>query len=345
MTLVDRYLGAVRFFLPHRQQDDIVRELSENLASEIEHRSGGLGRELSEKELSDILRRHGHPVLVAGRYSPQQQLIGPVWFPIYLLTLKLGLGVALAITVVVAVVGAAVRGGSVAHFVDGMLAYPNRALIVFAWTTIGFAALDLIGRQTQLKADWDPRKIPDWMVAGRRPVRLHDRVHAAVEVMFGTAALCWLLLVPTWPWLVLGPLASVLAFAPVWRLWYVPIVVVAIANLSLDAYGLFQPARTPRIIRFKLAALASQLVVALMVLSARIWVVAGPAVRPDVIPSAQLPQLLTWVNRGIAIGFGVVILITLIEIGKQYYRLRTLGDGRHAAGAEPDGASTTNAER
>ena len=66
MTLVDRYLRAVRFFLPRRQQDDIVRELSENLASEIEERSEMLGRELSENELADILRRHGHPIVVAG---------------------------------------------------------------------------------------------------------------------------------------------------------------------------------------------------------------------------------------------------------------------------------------
>ena len=118
MTLVDRYLHAVRFFLPRREQDDIVRELSENLASEIEERSEALDRELSEKELADILRRHGHPIVVAARYAPRRQLIGPVWFPIYLLALKLGLGAALAVTVVVSIVGAAWRGGSVPHFVD-----------------------------------------------------------------------------------------------------------------------------------------------------------------------------------------------------------------------------------
>ena len=81
MTLVERYLRAVRFFLPRRQQDDIVRELSENLASEIEERSEMLGRELSENELADILRRHGHPIVVAARYAPRQQLIGPVLLP------------------------------------------------------------------------------------------------------------------------------------------------------------------------------------------------------------------------------------------------------------------------
>jgi hypothetical protein len=31
MDLLERYLQAVRFFLPRKQQDDIIRELSENL--------------------------------------------------------------------------------------------------------------------------------------------------------------------------------------------------------------------------------------------------------------------------------------------------------------------------
>ena len=322
MTLVERYLRAVRFFLPRRHQDDIVRELSENLSSEIEDRSEALDRELTENELADILRRHGHPLLVAARYAPQQQLIGPVFFPIYVLALKLGLAAALAVSVVVAVVGAALRGGSVQHFVDGMLAYPGRALMVFAWTTIVFAVLDVAGSRTPLVTDWDARKIPDWMVGTQRQDRLHDRTHAAVEVLFGILGLGWLLLVPTWPWLAIGPLWPSLAFAPVWRIWYVPLVVVAVANLWLDAYGLFQPTRTARRIRLKLLALSGQLAVALMILSARVWVVPGPAVTADVVAADKLPLLLTWVNTAVAIGFGVVIVITLIEIGKQYYRLR-----------------------
>ena len=75
----------------------------------------------------------------------------------------------------------------------------------------------------------------------------------------------------------MGPLSTVLAFAPVWRIWYVPLVVVAVANLSLDAYGLVHPTRTARRVTLKLVALSCQLVVALMILSARVWVVAGPA--------------------------------------------------------------------
>ena len=185
--------------------------------------------------------------------------------------------------------------------------------------------LDFAGSRTQLKPDWDPRKIPDWMVGPGRQERLHDRAHAVVEVDLrhpGTR------LAPAGadsPWLAMGPLSTVLDFAPVWRTWYVPLVAVSVANLALDTYGLFRRTRTAHRLTLKLSALACQLGVALMILSARVWVVAAPGAPVDTVSADKLPELLTWVNTGVAIGFGVVIVITLIEMGKQYYRLRTIG--------------------
>ncbi|BCS34104.1 hypothetical protein TBR22_A33330 [Luteitalea sp. TBR-22] len=325
MTLVERYLNAVRFFLPHRDQDDIVRELSENLSSEMEDRSQALGRDLSEPEVADILRRHGHPALVASRFAPRQHLIGPVVFPIYLFALKLGLGAALVVTVVLAVITSALQGVSVPVLFDGLKAYPTRALLVFAWTTLGFAAVDALGARAGFAPDWDPRRIPDWMGGRRQASRLHDRLQAGTEVVFGGIALVWLLLVPTSPWLAMGPLAAVLAFAPIWSVWYAPMVAVAAGNFLVDAYGLVRPTRTPRRLVLKLLLLGAQLGIALMILSARVWVVVAPHPQPGVVPAETLPALLTWVNTGVAIGFGVMVVATLVEMGKQYYRLRTLG--------------------
>jgi hypothetical protein len=59
MDMLDRYLQAVRFFLPAQQQDDIVRELSETLISQVEDREEALGRPLDEAEQAAILRQHG----------------------------------------------------------------------------------------------------------------------------------------------------------------------------------------------------------------------------------------------------------------------------------------------
>ena len=108
----------------------------------MEDREEELGRPLDEAEQAAILREHGHPMLVAGRYRTRQHLIGPTFFPLYVFALKMGLGVALLVTTVLAVVTAALHGEPVRRMVEAMLAFPGRGLMVFAWTTVGFAVLD-----------------------------------------------------------------------------------------------------------------------------------------------------------------------------------------------------------
>jgi len=88
MDLVERYLQAVQFWLPRRQKDDIIAELSEDLHAQIEEKEAGLGRTLTEAAVEAILRQRGRPVLVANRFLPQEHLIGPVLFPIYLFVVK-----------------------------------------------------------------------------------------------------------------------------------------------------------------------------------------------------------------------------------------------------------------
>src|SRR5713101_1518079 len=99
IALLDRYVSAVRTYLPEDQQDDIVTELSANIQSEMDDREATLGRPLSEAEQEAILQQHGHPMIVAGRYRPNQgslvfgrQWIGPTLFPFYLRTLQVVMG-------------------------------------------------------------------------------------------------------------------------------------------------------------------------------------------------------------------------------------------------------------
>ena len=87
MELLDRYLQAVKFWLPRKQNTDIVAELSEDIRSEIEDKEAELRRPLVQAELEAILTRWGHPMMVAERYLPQRSLIGPVLLPAYTLVL------------------------------------------------------------------------------------------------------------------------------------------------------------------------------------------------------------------------------------------------------------------
>jgi hypothetical protein len=77
MELLDRYLQAIEFWLPKRQRQDIIAELSEDLRSQIEEKETELGRKLEDAEVEAILKRCGAPLEAASRYRPQQYLIGP----------------------------------------------------------------------------------------------------------------------------------------------------------------------------------------------------------------------------------------------------------------------------
>jgi hypothetical protein len=88
VPLLERYLRAVEFWLPEDGRADIVAELAEDIQSEVEDREAEMGRSLREDELADVLRAHGHPMLVAERYRPSRSLIGSGLLPLYLFTLK-----------------------------------------------------------------------------------------------------------------------------------------------------------------------------------------------------------------------------------------------------------------
>ena len=59
MDLIDRYLQAVKFWLPSEQKQDIVAELSEDLHSQVEDKESELGRPLSGAEVEAILKKGG----------------------------------------------------------------------------------------------------------------------------------------------------------------------------------------------------------------------------------------------------------------------------------------------
>jgi hypothetical protein len=70
MELLDRYLKAVRFWLPSEHKQDIISELSEDIRSQIEDKESGLGRPLTDAEVEALLKKGGPPMLVAQRYLP-----------------------------------------------------------------------------------------------------------------------------------------------------------------------------------------------------------------------------------------------------------------------------------
>ena len=314
MDLLDRYLQAVRFFLPRHNQDDIVRELSENLLAQFEDREEELGRPLTEDEQADILRRHGHPMMVAGKYRSRQQLIGPLFMPMYVFALRAGLGVAFVVTLIVAAVSAAVHDDGIQRFIQGLLAYPGRALMVFAWTTLGFASLDFAQARVKLTHKWDPRKLP-------KVVRHEDRLSRAnslCEFLAIAVAFSFLLAVPRSEFLVLGPLATALELAPIWSLVYVPLLALTAATGVLSLVNFTWPVWTPARSIARIAINGAASVIFSVLMRSEPWLIAKEGVTLGDGTSAQ--RIAEIANKSVEIGLIVALIVSLIEIAREAYR-------------------------
>ena len=162
MELVDRYLQSVGSYLPKEQKDDILRELSENIRSEIEDQEKELGRPLTEAELEALVKRHGNPLLVAGRYRQEQrsvafgrQWIGPELFPFYAKVLSFNLG--LASLVIVTIFAALFASGQRVTLGDMIGAIFMQVLIQGGTITAIFAVANT--QLTKFPDRWNPRKL------------------------------------------------------------------------------------------------------------------------------------------------------------------------------------------
>jgi hypothetical protein len=165
MALIDRYLQAVKFWLPRNQKDDIIAELSEDLRSQIEEKEAELGHPLTDAEVEPILKRCGSPVAVAERYLPQRYLIGPGLFPIYSVIIR-SLFLYFLLPWLALWMGIAIFSSDFRADHPGMALFAplEQWWLACIWSlfinTAIFAALDRSQARAHLVNDWNPRALP-----------------------------------------------------------------------------------------------------------------------------------------------------------------------------------------
>jgi len=221
MELLDRYLQAVRFWLPRKQQDDIIAELGDDLRSQIEERESALGRPLNEDELVTLLKQAGHPLWVAGRYQKQQALIGPVLFPLYSFVLKIvALGYLVPWLVVWIVLTVLVPSHRAADpmltLAGGWASFCTNIIVIFGSVTLAFAILERVQSAVSALQQWDPRKLP-------RPKDRVSRVESVFGLVFSIVYIAWWLSLPRYGALIFGPIAGFFSLNPALHVWYLPL--------------------------------------------------------------------------------------------------------------------------
>ena len=240
IDLIDRYLQAVRFWLPKtNRQEDLLAELGEDLRSQIEDKETELGHPLDKAEMAAILKRCGSPMMVAGRLGPQRHLIGPALFPIYEFVLKMVL-LWILVPVFLFVLGP-VNVANAGSWTSGMLNtfgdLWSGLFIAAGIITLVFAIIERTNSHLGIEAKWDPLKLPPVRVQERKPSPLK----ALCEFGFGWFGLVWLLLVPHSPFLMLGPAAAFLKAGPILHQFYPAFVLLSVVSLVRSGITLARP--------------------------------------------------------------------------------------------------------
>src|SRR5215831_21383931 len=254
METVDRYLKAVAKALPEAQREDIIRELSEDIRSEMEDKQSELGRPLTEAEQQALLKQRGNPLLLAARYHQDnrrvafgRELIGPVLYPFYIRVLSFNLG--LTFVVIGTIFLALSLSGQHIGFNDILSSSLLQLFIQLGVVTLIFSLIeksltkhpdrwDLSGTcgsvRLGVKIEKNISKPPDrskWI----------SRFESVSIIVACTIALIWVTGVQSYPFLILGPAAAFLRLAPIWQQVYFPIVFLTVLEIVRAAINLVRP--------------------------------------------------------------------------------------------------------
>jgi hypothetical protein len=331
MELLDRYLQAVRKYLPVRRQDDIIAELRANMESQIEDKESELNRPLTQGEMEDLLRRMGHPMLVASRYQAQRYLIGPTMFPVYLYVLRLSLMWAFVICIILAVVVTPLTTTGGGAIFESLLHMPGILLQTAAWITLAFAAFELLQRRYPHIApssagtaqNWNPSSLPPLEKDAFAPGKRRPFAQAVAEIIFSSLFLVWLLLIPSHPFLMLGPGVVFLKvvpyqLSPAWWVFFWWIVALNIVQIVWKCIDLLRGkwSQPSRILQIASKIFGLIPIVILLTAPGHIYV----SLKNPALDQARYGQNLDQINNGIHYAFvvicAIVVLQLLLDIGK-----------------------------
>lgn len=317
MQLLDRYLNAMRFWLPQSEQEDIIRELSENIREQAEDKEEELGRPLTLDEESELLKKHGHPMLFGVRYGRSlKYVIGPVMYPFYKLVLKISL-IILAVGHVINSIVLFATKHPVGEAITSLFGFFHAAIPMLGWMTIVFAVLDRIVEKYKLldrwTCDWDPKTLPNVKVHARKPESFWKRL---LGVCAESVLTIWWLVGLQHPWMLFGPTAALITFGPIWYKLYPAFVVLGLTSIAFKCFTLVRPqTSTTRWIHlaFKAAGLA---IIFILAKTGNLMVLANPANPPQ---NAML--LVSTLQTALLLGLSIGFVIGVVQLGWEAFKL------------------------
>jgi hypothetical protein len=315
MEIVDRYLKTVGNYLPKDQRDDILREMSENIRSEVEDREKELGRPLTAEEEEALVKQQGNPLMVAGRYTQEQrsvafgrQWIGPELFPLYLKVLTFNLG--LSSVIIIVLFAGRVAFGQNVTVSDLLMAIFWQVLIQGGIITAIFSGVN--SQLIKHPDRWNPRK-PETVHAPHFPADSASgkarvpRAESICQFITLGASVLWLHAVKGSAVWVFGPASSSFVLSPVWGQVYWPLVFVALGGMLQSGITMFNPTWVRFRSWMRMAMNAVTLAIVVYLIQARAWLTLSV---PDGTEDAQR-RLVTIINQSVFYGLLIAVVILL----------------------------------
>ena len=251
MELINRYLQAVKFWLPANRSRTLSRSCRKTCVRRSKTRKPNSAASRTNPKSPTSSRQRGRPMLVANRFQPPQSLIGPVLFPIYVFVLKI-VAAFYMVPWILVWIGIAVsrgcpfrpepdlRGGIV---LDCLLA---DGVFHGRQHNNHFRAPRESSGKSSFWNEWDPRKLP--------PVRDPNRIplsNSIAEVVVNMVFCTWLI-GGAWYQTALHFSGVSITLAPSWRYFFWGYLAMYLGNIVLSAINIFRPYWTPERAAFRL---------------------------------------------------------------------------------------------
>lgn len=104
MNLIERYVQAVKSYLPAKMRDDVgeepgllLNEKLDDMRDEELEKNGN--SEVSEESICEMILRQGHPMKVAASYQEPTALVSETLFPFYKQVLKWTISILIGIKI------------------------------------------------------------------------------------------------------------------------------------------------------------------------------------------------------------------------------------------------------
>lgn len=161
--LTQRYLYAVTKRLPAAQRADIEKELRGLIEDMLVDRTGE--DEPTQKDVTEVLLELGKPAELAAKYrGSKNYLIGPDYYSLYIMVLKIVLAAVLGGLTIAMAIGF-ISGEqenlftSFGNFFSGLIAGLFQA---FGWVTVIFAIMQKYNSKIDKEdKDWNPKELPE----------------------------------------------------------------------------------------------------------------------------------------------------------------------------------------